>query len=84
MPEGKISVEAPHFNWSGKIDGNDYPTSRDPQTDTASFTFVGENSIRITLKKGDQSVQTISLVFKGKKCTGSFGGMSVAYSREKE
>ena len=34
-----------HFEWSGKIDGKDYPLTGDPNSDTRSYTKVNDRTL---------------------------------------
>jgi hypothetical protein len=40
-----------HAEWSGKIDGKDYPVTGDPNSDTRSYTKVNERTLTTTNKK---------------------------------
>ncbi len=40
-----------HLEWSGKIDGKDYPVSGDPNSETRSYTRVNERTLTTTNKK---------------------------------
>jgi hypothetical protein len=40
-----------HVEWSGKLDGKDYPVTGDPNSDTRSYTRVNERTLTTTNKK---------------------------------
>ena len=40
-----------HFEWSGKLDGKDYPVTGDPNSDTRSYTKVNERTLTTANKK---------------------------------
>jgi hypothetical protein len=40
-----------HIEWSGKLDGKDYPVTGDPNSDTRSYTRVNERTLTTTNKK---------------------------------
>jgi hypothetical protein len=40
-----------HVEWSGKVDGKDYPVSGDPNSDTRSYTKVNERTLTTANKK---------------------------------
>jgi len=43
-----------HIEWSGKLDGKDYPVSGDPKSDTRSYTKVNERTLTTTNKKNGE------------------------------
>jgi len=43
-----------HVEWSGKLDGKDYPVSGDPKSDTRSYTKVNERTLTTTNKKNGE------------------------------
>ena len=40
-----------HFEWSGKLDGKDYPVTGDPNSDTRSYTKVNDRTLMTANKK---------------------------------
>ena len=48
--------------WTGKLDGKDYPLKGDPTSDTRAFKMSGENTIEITSKKDGKVVGTGTIV----------------------
>ena len=40
-----------HFEWSGKLDGKDYPVTGDPNSDTRSYTKVNDRTLTTANKK---------------------------------
>jgi len=40
-----------HFEWSGKVDGKDYPVTGDPNSDTRSYTKVNDRTLTTVNKK---------------------------------
>jgi hypothetical protein len=40
-----------HLEWSGKIDGKDYPVNGDPNSETRSYTRVNERTLTTSNKK---------------------------------
>lgn len=40
-----------HFEWSGKLDGKDYPVTGDPNSDTRSYTKVNDRTMTTVNKK---------------------------------
>jgi hypothetical protein len=43
-----------HVEWSGKIDGKDYPLTGDPNSDTRSYTKVNDRTLTTTNKKNGE------------------------------
>jgi hypothetical protein len=43
-----------HVEWSGKLDGKDYPVSGDPKSDTRSYSKVNERTLTTTNKKNGE------------------------------
>src|SRR6202035_2035014 len=41
-----------HSEWSGKIDGKDYPVTGDPTSDARSYTKVNDRTMDFSIKKG--------------------------------
>ena len=51
-----------HTEWTGKLDGKDYPLTGDPTSDTRAFKTSGERTIEITSKKDGKVVGTGTIV----------------------
>ena len=51
-----------HSEWTGKLDGKDYPLTGDPTADTRAFKSSGEKTIEITSKKDGKVVGTGTIV----------------------
>ena len=51
-----------HVEWSGKLDGKDYPVSGDPNSDTRSYTRVNERTLTTTNKKNGKVTVTGQVV----------------------
>jgi hypothetical protein len=82
-----------HNEWTGKLDGNDYPLTGDPNFDTRSFKKVNDHTLDITSKKDGKvtgtgrvvvaadgktrTVTTKATDSKGKKIT-----MTAAYDKQ--
>ena len=45
-----------HNEWSGKIDGKDYPVTGDPTSDARSYTKVNDQTLNMIVKKGGKVV----------------------------
>lgn len=60
-----------HTEWTGKVDGKDYPLSGDSKFDTRAFKMTGENTTEITSKKDGKVVGagTIVVASDGKSRT---------------
>jgi hypothetical protein len=41
-----------HTEWTGKLDGKDYPLTGDPSADSRAYTKVNEHTLELTNKKG--------------------------------
>jgi hypothetical protein len=46
--------KATHSEWTGKLDGKDYPVTGDPTADTRSYKKVNDHTLAFTNKKGDK------------------------------
>jgi hypothetical protein len=44
--------KAAHSEWTGKLDGKDYPVTGDPTSDTRAYTPVNDNTMTFAGKKG--------------------------------
>ncbi len=51
-----------HSEWTGKLDGKDYPITGDPTSDTRAFKTSGEKTIEITSKKDGKVIGTGTIV----------------------
>lgn len=71
-----------NYSWKGKFDGNDYPVLGDPDVDTWSYIKVNDHELEQTAKKGGEVVRHVTLVYHGKKCTSSGGGVTAYYEKE--
>jgi len=47
-PDGKPT----HSEWTGKVDGKDYPVTGDPTSDTRSYKKINDNTLAFAGKKG--------------------------------
>jgi hypothetical protein len=51
-----------HTEWSGKLDGKDYPVTGDPNSDARSYTKVDERTVTTTNKKNGKVTVTGKIV----------------------
>src|SRR6266700_8025455 len=51
-----------HNEWTGKFDGNDYPVTGDPNTDTRSYKKIDGRTLALTGKKDGKVVITGRIV----------------------
>lgn len=51
-----------HTEWTGKVDGKDYPLTGDAMADSRAFKMSGENTTEITSKKDGKVVGTGKIV----------------------
>jgi len=51
-----------HSEWSGKIDGKDYPVTGDPISDARSYTKVNDRTMDFAVKKGGKTTITGRIV----------------------
>jgi hypothetical protein len=51
-----------HFEWSGKLDGKDYPVTGDPNSDTRSYTKVNDRTLTTVNKKNGKVRVTAQIV----------------------
>jgi hypothetical protein len=65
-----------HIEWSGKIDGKDYPVTGDPNSDTRSYTRANERTLTTTNKKNGKIRVTGQIVISadGKTRTVTING----------
>ena len=47
-----------HHEWTGKYDGQDYPVTGDPTSDTRAYKTAGDRALTFTAKKGGKVVTT--------------------------
>ena len=47
-----------HHEWTGKYDGNDYPVTGDPTSDTRSYKTAGDRVLTFNAKKAGKVVTT--------------------------
>src|SRR6266700_869451 len=51
--DGTDSAGKPaHNEWTGKLDGKDYPVTGDPNSDARSYKQIDDHTLAFTLKKG--------------------------------
>lgn len=61
--DGTDSVGKPtHNEWTGKFDGNDYPVTGDPSSDTRALKKINDHTISITVKQGAKVTTTGRIV----------------------
>src|SRR6266513_4939484 len=67
-----------HLEWSGKIDGKDYPVSGDPNSVTRSYTKVNDRTVTTANKKNGKVRVTGQVVISpdGKSRTVTLSGTS--------
>ena len=65
-----------HVEWSGKLDGKDYPVTGDPNSDTRSYTKVNERTLTTSNKKNAKVTVTGQIVVSadGKSRTVTLNG----------
>jgi len=82
-----------HVEYTAKYDGKDYPITGVPNVDTVALERPDANTIRSTMKKGDQVVMTVTSViskdgntrtstFKGKNAKGQDINNVVVYDKQ--
>jgi hypothetical protein len=54
--------KATHNEWTGKFDGKDYPVTGDPDADMRSYKVVDDQTLAMTVKKGDKITVEGSIV----------------------
>ena len=69
-----------HNEWTGKLDGTDYPVTGDPSVDTRSYKKVNARTTDITNKKGGKITQTGRIIVSadGKSRTLTVSGTNAA------
>jgi hypothetical protein len=65
-----------HVEWSGKLDGKDYPVTGDPNSDTRAYRRVDDRTLEVTVKKGGKVTVTTRTVVSadGKSRTSTVTG----------
>jgi hypothetical protein len=43
-----------HNEWTGKLDGKDYPVTGDPNSDARSYKQIDDHTLGFTIKKGEK------------------------------
>ena len=82
-----------HVEYTAKYDGKDYPITGMPNVDTVALERPDANTIRSTMKKGDQVVMTVTSViskdgttrtstFKGKNAEGQDVNNVVVFDKQ--
>jgi hypothetical protein len=51
-----------HNEWTGKLDGNDYPVTGDPNSDARSYKQIDDRTLGFTAKKGGKVTITGQVV----------------------
>jgi len=51
-----------HNEWTGKLDGKDYPVTGDPASDTRAYKVVNAHTMELTIKKGGKVTQSGTIV----------------------
>ena len=46
-----------HTEWTGRFDGQDYPVTGDPTSDARSYKKIDDNTLQLTVKKGDTIIR---------------------------
>jgi len=66
-----------HSEWTGKIDGKDYPLTGDAASDTRSYKAMGARTYAVTQKKGGKTTLsgTVTVSADGKTRTVEISGM---------
>jgi hypothetical protein len=65
-----------HAEWTGKLDGKDYPVTGDPTSDMRSYTKVDDRTLDFSVKKGGKVAVTgrVSVAADGKSRTVTTSG----------
>ena len=65
-----------HIEWSGKLDGKDYPVTGDPNGDTRSYQKLNDRTLAVTVKKNGKVTATARTVISadGKRRTAAVSG----------
>jgi len=56
------SGKATHVEWTGKMDGKDYPSTGSAMDDTRAYTKIDDHTVHVVLKKGGKEVATAHVV----------------------
>jgi len=75
--DGTDSAGKPaHNEWTGKLDGKDYPVTGDPTSDARSYKQVDDHTLEFTIKKGGKVTITGRVVVSadGKTRTATASG----------
>jgi hypothetical protein len=51
-----------HSEWTGKFDGNDYPVTGDPTSDTRAYKQINDHTLEMTVKIDDKVTVTGKIV----------------------
>jgi hypothetical protein len=54
--------KATHVEWTGKIDGKDYPSTGSSLDDARSYTKIDDHTVHVVLKKGGKEVGSAHVV----------------------
>ena len=65
-----------HNEWTGKLDGKDYPVTGDPSSDARSYKQIDDHTLKFTIKKGGKVTITGRVVVSadGKTRTATANG----------
>lgn len=65
-----------HSDWTGKIDGKDYPVTGDPTSDARSYRKVNDRTMDFAVKRGGKTTTTgrIAVAADGKSRTVTASG----------
>jgi hypothetical protein len=71
-PAGKPA----HSEWTGKLDGKDYPVTGDPNSDARSYKQIDDHTLEFIIKKGEKVTVTGKVVISsdGKTRTATSSG----------
>jgi hypothetical protein len=56
------SGKATHVEWTGKMDGKDYPSTGSPVDDARAYTKIDDHTLHVVLKKGGKEVGSAHVV----------------------
>ena len=51
-----------HNEWTGKLDGKDYPVTGDPTSDMRAYKMISDHSLELTVKNGGKTTVTGQVV----------------------
>lgn len=65
-----------HSEWTGKLDGKDYPVTGDPNSDARSYKQIDDRTLEFTIKKADKVTVTgkVTISADGKTRTATSSG----------